>query len=76
MSQPIAIITSGEVVERILSHLNLPATPWGLVGRSRGTWATNGRLGVGDGARATRDADAPQRGPPYDQGVVPPTPDC
>jgi hypothetical protein len=39
--EPIAIITRDDIVQRILSHLNLPASPSVQVARWRGTWATS-----------------------------------
>jgi hypothetical protein len=77
--EPIAIITRDEVVERILSHLNLPVAPepigpggslaWDLGDERMEDWV------VGMDPEPP-DVDVTQRGPPCDECVDPPAPDC
>jgi hypothetical protein len=77
--EPIAIITRDEVVERILSHLNLPAAPepigpggslaWDLGDERMDDWV------VGMDPEPP-DVHETQRGPPCDACVDPPAPDC
>ncbi|MCU0690142.1 MAG: hypothetical protein MUF54_01945 [Polyangiaceae bacterium] len=74
-----AIITRDDIVQRILSHINSPAAPqaigpggslaWNVEHKPMDDWV----LGI-DSEPA--DVNAPQRGPPYDECVNPPAPDC
>jgi hypothetical protein len=77
--EPIAIITRDDVVERILSHLNLaaapePMGPGGSLAWDLGNERMDDRVVGMDPEPA--DVHETQRGTPCDACVDPPTPDC
>jgi hypothetical protein len=68
---PIAINTRDDIVQRILSHAIGPggSPAWDLGDEHMDDWV----LGMDP---EPPDVDAPQRGPPCDECVDPPAPDC